>query len=98
MAGALNATFGAPVVIYPGGGSAIDITGVIRDQDIEVADEEGQPVVATMTVLRAQKPDVVDLVVDDQVDGNGNSYRVKYRVPARSPASDRFEMLVLEII
>lgn len=98
MAGVLNATFGAPVVIYPGGGPGISIIGVIRDQDVEVADEEGQPVVATMTTLRAQKADVAALGADDQVDGGGKSYRVRYRIPARSPADDRFETYVLEVI
>ncbi len=92
----LNDVFGASVTVYPGGGPAEIIQGVIRDREVEVANDDGEAVLATMTTLRALKADVTDLEVKDLVDGADGSYRVLYRVPPESPASDRFETFVLE--
>lgn len=97
MAGTLNDVFGEPVTIYPGGGAAVEITGVIRDREIAVADDHGEAVLATVTTLRALKQDVVALMSEDRVDGNGVQYAVRYRVPAPSPADDRFETFVLRV-
>lgn len=95
MAGMLNDVFGGSVTIYPGGGGAVEITGVVRDREIAVADDHGESVLETVTTLRALKPDVVTLVSEDRVDDGGIQYAVRYRIPSSSPAADRFETFVL---
>jgi len=96
MAGVLNDVFGASVTIYPSGGLGTKIQGVIRDREVEVADEDGEPVLATMTTLRALRADVLTLGAGDMIVAAIGSHRVLYRVPPESPADDRFETFVLE--
>lgn len=100
MAGALNAVFGAPVTIFPGGGAGVAIQGVIRDQEIQVADREGESSVWVVeTILRAQRDVVTAMVRGDVVEtGAGDRYAVRYRMPVSSPAADRFERFVLDKI
>lgn len=92
----LNDTFGARVTIYPGGGGAVEITAVVRDRQVDVGGEDEEPVAAAMTIMRALKADVVDLVAGDRVEANGVTYEVEHRPPAESPADDRFETFVLD--
>lgn len=98
MAGALISVFGAPVTIYPGGGSASAIRGVVRDAQVQVADREGEaPVWIVATTLRAQRADVASLVSGDVVEAEGDArYKVRYRLPSTSPAGDRFEQFILD--
>lgn len=96
MAGVLNKVFGALVVIYPGGGAGVTVQAVLRNVQIEVADEDGNPVLTHHTILKVQQPDAVGLVPGNLVEQGGDGWRVQYAVPAESPAEDRFETFVLE--
>mgnify|MGYP000067463977 FL=1 len=97
MAGVLNQVFGAPVTIYPGGGAGVSIQGVIRDLPVNVADDEGGSVVEVRTTLRAQIGDVAALTAGDLVENEaGRQWRVQYRSPEESPASDRFRLFILQ--
>lgn len=98
MAGLLNGTFGGSVTIYPSGGGPVEIVAVVRSQAIDLASEYEEPIVGEMTVLKAQKSDVADLVKDDRVEADGRVYTVEHRVPASSPADDRFETFALEVL
>ena len=96
MAGVLNGVLGASVTIHPGGGAGQIIQAVLREKQVEVADEHGEAVLDTLPVLKAQTGDVTLLVPDDLVIGSdGVRWIVRYRVPSDSPAADRFETFVL---
>jgi hypothetical protein len=95
MAGALNATFGAPVTIKPGGGEAVSIHAVVREERVELADGEGEAVLGVQPILMAMAADVTALVEGDLVEQGSRQWRVRYRVPGESPAGDRFETFVL---
>lgn len=96
MAGVLNGVLGAPVIIYPGGGAGQTIQAVLREKQVEVADEHGEAALDTLPVLKAQTGDVAGLMPDDLVIApDGSRWIVRYRVPSDSPAADRFETFVL---
>lgn len=96
LAGALNSVFGAPVSIYPGGGAAVEIRAVLRDAEVEVVGEDAEPVLTTQPTLRAIAADVAALEDGDRVVAGGRDFRVRYRLPVESPATDRFEAFVLK--
>lgn len=95
MGPVLTGALGAAVTIHPGGGAGVEIRAVVRDQDVEVADDDGEPVILPATVLKATRGDVAGLLPDDRVIAAGVTYEVRYRIPARSPAADRLETFVL---
>ena len=96
LAGVVADVFGAPVTIAPGGASPVTIQAVLRQRQIEVAAEDGEPVIMLETVLRAPSADVATLVEGDLVtDVLGRSWRVRYRLPPDAPSLDRLEEFVL---
>ena len=96
MAGVLNATFGAPVVIHPGGGAAAGVRGVLRDLPQRVTDDRGMEVETVQPTLRLPLADAVGLVEGDVViAASGQRYVVTLRVTPTSPAADRLVLFHL---
>lgn len=95
MSGILSGVFGGSVEIEPGGGSAVAIEAIFREEEVEVADDEGEAVLAVLPVLKAAAPLVAGLEDGDRVTAGGVAYRVRYRMPNPRPASDRLEVFVL---
>lgn len=96
MAGVLNGIFGAPVMISPGGGPAVEVRGVLRDEPVEQEGQDGETVVSILPSLKLQLADAQGLVRGDLVEAaDGRRFRVTHPVPGTSPAADRFTKFVL---
>lgn len=96
MSGVLNDVFGAPLTVTLVAGGGVDVRGILRDREIEVAGEDGEPVVTVQPTLRIPRSDFTDQMgEDDTVEQGARRYRVLYRVPPESPADDRLETFVL---
>ncbi|MGV6848557.1 MAG: head-tail joining protein [Marinibacterium sp.] len=96
LASTLNDVFGAAITIMPSGGQAVDVRGVLREEMLEVLDENGEPVVLPWVTLKLLRADAAGMVRGDTVQAGGRNYRVRHPVPSSSPAVDRFETFVLE--
>lgn len=97
MGALLNDTFGAPLVVtLAGGGVFPDVRGILRDREVEVAGEDGEPVLAVQPTLKLPAGALADQMGEGDIVQQGlRRYRVIYRVPAESPAADRLETFVL---
>ena len=95
MTGVLNSVFGTPVTIITSTGAFI-VTGVLRNESVEVAADEGEPVLTVLPVLKLRTGDTNGLQSGDEVMAeNGTTYIVRHSIPSESPASDRFETFIL---
>jgi hypothetical protein len=99
VAGLLNGIFGKPVTVTPAlGGSPRTVRGVFRREPIEVAGEDGFPVLVLSPTLKV--PATEDLKRGDIVEPSvepGSRYEVMNGEPSPSPASDRFVIYELEV-
>lgn len=96
IAPALTGVLGADVTILPAGGGPITVRAVLRDTTVETEDDEGNPVILSMTVLRIPRPNAGVLDTGDTVLQGALQYRVRHKVPSDSPADNRFDIFVLE--
>lgn len=101
LAGALNDTFGAPVLLSPEASPDITVTAVFRTGPVEVFGEDGRPILIEMPTLQIPD-DLADPVVKGMVvmpsAAPGRSFRVLSRHRKRSPAADAFVICALEEI
>lgn len=99
MAGVLSDMFGAPVSHTPAGGSAVQITGVFRQEQVRIADETLGEYLDMRPLLRVL-PDVAAGISrgDTIAPGDGQTYKVLARQPSGSPALDAFVIFELERI
>ena len=98
IAGLLNGVFGKPVDVTPVSGSARTIQGVFRREPIEVADEEGAPVLILSPTLKVPATEVLKRgdIVEPSI-APGSRYEVMNNQASPSPASDRFVIYELEV-
>lgn len=96
MGGVLNEVFGAPLTVTFAAGGGLDVHGILRDREVEVAGEDGEPVLTVQPTLRIPAGDVAAQMGEgDIIEQGERRYRVIYRVPAENPAVDRLETFVL---
>lgn len=98
MGAAFADIFGDPVTVSPGGGGAVEVKAMIRNEEVELDLGEGEPVVGTFTVLKLPASAASGLIRGDQVVGGGVTYEIRHALPRRNPASDAMRAFVLEKI
>lgn len=97
MASVLGAVFGDTVTVTPNGQPSRDIQGILREEPLEVLDQEGVSVSTVSIWVKAQKTDVGDLRRGDLIVGaNGSQYKYVSKLPGGSPADDAFVTISLE--
>jgi len=97
MAGILNDVFGAPVTIIPKAAqSAYEIQAVVRSEDLEVENGQGEIVMARVSTIQVQNDAAARLVPGDEVVTLRARYRIDRPVEPRSPAADRFHSFLLK--
>lgn len=96
MGALLNDVFGAPLTVTLAGGGGFDLHGVLRDREVEVAGEDGEPVLTVQPTLRIPKSDLTDQMGEgDRIEQGARRYTVAYLAPAQSPGDDCLETFVL---
>lgn len=99
MTGVLNDVFGAPVVHVPAAGGSNNLTGIFREDPIEVDTGEGDPITIVDPTLRLRATDAAGVAVGDQVTPEGKAaHKVASKVTGGSPASDGFVIFQLELV
>lgn len=101
MAGVINQVLGAPVVITPPAGPPATLHGLFRDSPVEEAAAMGRPYGVSVFTLQLQKPRHPAVVKGAKVEPSirpGERFRVLGIYSDRSPASDAFEIVELEVI
>ncbi|APG45691.1 MULTISPECIES: head-tail joining protein [Phaeobacter] len=98
MAGLLNELFGDPVQITRANGVVGTIQGVFRRDPIEVAGDDGFPVLIMSPTLKV--PQTIRLEFGDLVEPSiapGARFVVKSGEPSPSPSADRMVVYELEL-
>ncbi|MCF6271628.1 MAG: hypothetical protein L3J37_00340 [Rhodobacteraceae bacterium] len=97
MATILGGIFGDTVTITPNGQPPREIQGILREEPLEVLDQEGVSVSTVSIWLKAQRLDVADLRRGDLIVAlSGIQYRYVSKLPSGSPAEDAFVTISLE--
>ena len=96
MSTVIAGTLGGAVTIYPQGGEGVAITGIVRQEQVELPVEGGATVWAVERTLKAPADDLAGLDVGDRVDSGGVQYRVLQPLPVENPAADALSIFVLE--
>ena len=104
MAGLLNEVFGDPVTHRPAAGLPSVIRSVLREDPVNLAEEDGPAVIGTALVWKVPAPAAAaaEIADGDEIDGwaggpfEGRTFRILNKVPAGSPAADRFILYMLE--
>jgi hypothetical protein len=96
VAGALNATFGAPCTHTDAAGQTRQVQGVLRRTPIEVAEADGGAVLIVAPTLRVPAPDAAGIQRDDKIEQGAHRYAVLNRIATANPSADRFVVFELE--
>lgn len=101
LASVLNATFGAEVTItWLNGDPDATLTGIFREEPVEVDIGDGRPALAEMPILKLRRDQGV-LVKGDIVapsEASGRTFKVLDLAKSPSPAVDAFIAYKLEEI
>jgi len=98
MAGAMNDTFGAPVIYTPVSGSVQTVQATLRTGPTEVAGDDGHPILILSPTLQVPKTILPDIRRGDRVALGADPdkiYKIINRLPNGSPAADA--MLICEL-
>lgn len=99
MTGVLDAVFSAPVTITPVQGAAYDVSATFRKEPVDVAGDEGEPVLISAPTLRVRRDLASGLARGDEVRPSiapGEVYRVVNHISDGSPAGDGYLLVALE--
>lgn len=96
MATVLGSVFGGLITVTPAGQSSRDIQGILRNQPLEVFDQDGVSVSTVKSWVKFHKGDIADLREGDLiVTAAGERYVYGSRLPSGSPADDAFVIISL---
>lgn len=99
LAQTLAGVFGETITVTPTGGTARQITAVLRNREVLTEDDLGRSIATTEPVLRASQTDIADLAEGDLITSSGGvNYAYQYQRPALSPADDARAEIVLRRI